>query len=114
MDAGKRVAQINTQNKDSYSEDSLENDDSDINQDTSKNLMTLSQARSTIMDYPEEDSLYNYMQDELSNILAKSHKQASEFFEHSLSKLKEKEKYLIKYYEKKIVQVGPLFNYLEH
>lgn len=37
--------------------------------DKSYTNVSVSQARSTLMDYPEDDTLYNFMRDELNHIM---------------------------------------------
>lgn len=37
--------------------------------DQSYTNVSVSQARSTLMDYPEDDTLYNFMRDELDHIM---------------------------------------------
>ena len=67
--------------------------------------LSVSQARSTLMDYPEDDTLYEFMRDELDSITQGARRQVNEFFSLSISKLKEKEHTLIKYYENKLLMV---------
>ena len=86
-----------------------ENQSDNQSADQSYTNITMSQARSTLMDYPEDDTLYNFMKDELDHIMTSAQRQAQEFFNLSVEKLKEKERTLIKYYEKKLLLVSVKF-----
>lgn len=89
-------------------EGNYENQSDNQSVDQSYTNVTASQARSTLMDYPEDDTLYNFMRDELDHIMTSAQRQAQDFFNLSIDKLKEKERTLIKYYEKKLLVVSIL------
>ncbi len=64
MDMKRRTSEGNLVEEGNY-----DNQSDNGSEDRSYTNVSVSQAKSTLMDYPEDDTLFNFMRDEIDHIL---------------------------------------------